>query len=140
MFDINSMILTALIPGLVITVVILVVTVGIIFFVFRKVGAMAAPNRQLLATGESAQATIVYLWDTGTTVNDNPLVGLLLQVQPAGRPAYQVQTTHLISRLQIPQFQPGRMLAVKIDPQNPQKVAIAGFLGTPGVQGMPTSS
>ncbi len=124
MFDINSILLTALLP----TVVIGVLTIAIIVIVFRKVGAMSAPNRELLATGESAQATIVNLWDTGTTVNDNPLVGLLLEVRPTSRPPYQVKTSLLISRLQIPQYQPGRVLAVKVDPKNPEKVAIAGVL------------
>ncbi len=125
MFDMNSILLSALVP----TVVITIVTIAIIVVVFRKVSGLSAPNRELLATGESAPATIVNLWDTGTSVNDNPLVGLLLQVQPANRPAYQVQTTLLISRLAIPQYQPGSQLEVKVDPKNPQKVAIAGVLG-----------
>ncbi len=127
MIDTNSILLTALIP-IVLTVVISLAVIVFVVIVLRKVGAMAAPNRELLATGENAQATIVNLWDTGTSVNDNPLVGLLLEVRPASRPPYQVKTSLLISRLQIPQYQPGRVLAVKLDPTNPEKVAIAGVI------------
>ncbi len=122
MFDTTGIALSILVPMLVIGGI----TVAIVLFVFRRVGNMSAPNRELLATGQDAQATILNLWDTGTTVNENPLVGMQLQVQPAFGPAYQVQTTHLISRLQVPQFQPGRVLNVKVDPSKPQKVAIAG--------------
>ncbi len=122
MFDINSLLLTSLLP----TVLIIVVTLAIIAVVFRKVGAMSSPNRDLLATGETAQATVVSLWETGTSVNDRPLIGMLLQVQPANGQPYEVKTTQLISMLQIPQFQPGHKLVVKVDPRNPQRVAIAG--------------
>ncbi len=125
MFDMTSIMLSWLVPFVVITIV----TIAIVAIVLRRVSGMSAPNRELLATGESAPATIVNLWDTGTSVNDNPLVGLLLEVHPANRPAYQVQTTLLISRLAIPQYQPGGTLEVKVDPRNPQKVAIAGVLG-----------
>ncbi len=127
MIDTNTILLTALVP-IVLTVVISLAVIVFVVIILRKVGAMSAPNRELLATGESAQATIVNLWDTGTSVNDNPLVGLLLEVRPASRPPYQVKTSLLISRLQIPQYQPGRVLAVKFDPTNPEKVAIAGVL------------
>ncbi len=122
MFDINSILLTSLVP----TVLIIIVVVGVTAFVLRRVMAQASPNRDLLASGETAQATIVNLWQTGTSVNDQPLIGMLLQVQPASGQPYQVQTTQLISMLQIPQFQPGRKLLVKVDPKNPQRVAIAG--------------
>ncbi len=124
MFDMTSIWLSALVPFVAITIVTLV----IIVLALRWVSGMSAPNRQLLATGTSAQATIVNLWDTGTTVNENPLVGMLLQVEPPSGPAYQVKTSLLISRLDIPQYQPGRKLVVKVDPRNPQKVAIAGVM------------
>ena len=40
------------------------------------------------------------------------------------RPAYQVQTKCYVSRLRIPQVQPGAVVAVRIDPQNQAKVAL----------------
>lgn len=83
------------------------------------------PNRQLLTTGEPAQAKILQYWDTGTTVNDNPLVGFLLEVYPTNRQPYQVQTQSLISRLSIGQLQPGAMVAVKIDPADQKKVVFS---------------
>ncbi len=127
MIDTNAILLTALIP-IALTLIVTVVIIVFVVIVLRRVGAISAPNRELLTRGESAQATIINLWDTGTSVNDNPLVGLLLEVRPASRPPYQVKTSLLISRLQIPQYQPGRVLVVKVDPTNLEKVAIAGVL------------
>ncbi len=128
MIDSNFILMSAIVP-IIATVLISVVVIVFVVLLMRRVFAMAAPNKELLTSGEDAQATVMSLWDTGTTVNDNPMVGLLLQVQSANRPAYQVQTTSLISRLATAQFQPGARLAVKIDPKNPQRVAIAGVLG-----------
>ncbi len=122
MFDMTSIILTALVPTVVIGVVVIAITVVIL----RKVAGMSNPNKDLLTTGVGGMATIVNLWDTGTTVNDNPMIGMLLEIQPASGTPYQAKTSLLISRLQIPQYQPGRKLAVRIDPRNPQRVAIAG--------------
>lgn len=78
----------------------------------------------LLATGEPAQAKILKLRDTGTTLNDNPKVELLLEVYPADRAAYQVTTKCYVSRLRISQVQTGAVIAVKIDPQDVTKVAL----------------
>ena len=34
--------------------------------------------REIRAIGESAQAKVLKIWDTGVTVNQNPVVGFLL--------------------------------------------------------------
>lgn len=122
MFDLNSILLVSLVPTIVIGAVVIIV----VAFVLRRVFELSAPNQELLATGESAEATILKLWDTGTSVNVNPLAGPLLEVNAPNRAPYQVETSKLISRLETSQYQPGATLVVKIDPHNPQKVAIAG--------------
>jgi hypothetical protein len=80
--------------------------------------------REIRAIGESAQAKVLRIWDTGMTVNKNPVVGFLLEVYPIGQPAYQAETKGIISRLDIPQIQPGAILQVKFDPDNPSRVAL----------------
>jgi hypothetical protein len=74
-------------------------------------------NRVLLEDGQPAQATILKVRDTGTTINNNPVVRLLLEVQPPGGTPFQAETERLIPRLQIPQIQPGSVVAVRYDPQ-----------------------
>jgi hypothetical protein len=76
----------------------------------------AIHNRAVLANGLPAQATILKVSDTGTTINNDPVVRLLLEVQPPDQPTFQAETERLISRLQIPQVQPGAVVQVKYDP------------------------
>jgi hypothetical protein len=80
-------------------------------------------NRSVRSEGLPAQAKILQIWDTGTTINENPLVRLLLEVHPPGGAIFQAETEQLISRLQIPIIQPGMEIEVKYDPQT-QAVAL----------------
>lgn len=81
--------------------------------------------RLLRQIGTPAEAEILRIWDTGITVNDDPVIGMEVEVRPYDGDPYQaVIPKTWISRLDIPQFQPGRILAVRYDPQNPTKVAI----------------
>lgn len=83
------------------------------------------PDEKLLQQGVAAQATILKIWDTGVTLNDNPQVGLLLEVQAPDRDPFRVEMKSIISRIALPQIQPGRVVPVRYDPQNPSKVALA---------------
>ena len=102
-----------------------VVTIVPMIMVFRRVFGGIKQTNQLIATGEAAQAKILKMWDTGTTLNDNPQVGLLLEVHAINRSPYQVETKCFVSRLKIPQVQPGAIVNVKIDRQDTTKVALA---------------
>ena len=78
----------------------------------------------ILAVGRPASATVVRLVDTGTTLNDDPVVEFVLRVMPPGGEPYEARTKALISRLEVPAVQPGRVFPVKFDPQDPRRVAI----------------
>jgi hypothetical protein len=84
----------------------------------------SAERKRILATGTQAQATIVRIWETGTRINNQPLVGFELQVQPYGAPPYTAQTQMVISALQIPSIQPGTVVHCKYDTADPSKVAL----------------
>jgi len=86
------------------------------------VGGVA--NRSVRARGRPASATVLRVWDTGTTINDDPLVRLSLQVHPPDQPSFQAEAECIISRLQIPQIQPGAVVQVKYDPRS-RAVALA---------------
>ena len=73
--------------------------------------------------GIKANAVILKSWDTGTTINFDPLIGFLLEVQPEGKPAFQAELEAIISRLQIHIFQPGAVLPVVYDPNDHSKVS-----------------
>jgi hypothetical protein len=78
----------------------------------------AATNRQVVSSGLPATAKILAITDTGTTINQNPVIHFLLQVQPSDRSAFQAETEKLVPRLQVPRFQPGSFVAVKYHPDS----------------------
>lgn len=81
--------------------------------------------RALRQTGLPAPATILRIWDTGITLNDDPVIGMEVEVRPEeGDPFRAVIPKSLISRIAIPQFQPGKKVAVRFDPQDTSQVAL----------------
>ncbi len=112
--------LLPLIIGGVITVLVLVATLVIVFFVFRSIRADPA----ILQNGTPAVGTIVQVWQTGTYLNNNPQLGMLLEVRPPNGQPYQAQVKAIVPLVNIPQFQPGATVPVKIHPTDPSKVAI----------------
>lgn len=75
-------------------------------------------NRSVLRHGQPADARILQIWDTGTTINQNPVVRILLEVHPPGGSTFQAETERLIPRLQVPQVQPGASVRVRYDPRS----------------------
>ena len=81
--------------------------------------------RQIQAVGQPADAVILSIWDTGITLNDDPVVGLSVRVEPSDRPAYEARIEKsVVSRVHIPQVQPGCRVRVFVDPKNPARVAL----------------
>jgi len=81
-------------------------------------------QQQLLTSGTPATGTIKAFQDTGTLVNFNPLVNLTLDVEVEGQAPYTVQTSTSVPQVMLAQLQAGNTLPVRVDPTNPQNVAI----------------
>ena len=101
----------------------LVITAVVLFVVFRLVRSMQ-PNRSILQNGIPAQATIRQVWQTGTFINENPQVGMQLEVRPPGGAPYVTQLNAVVPLINIPQFQPGTVVPVKISPTDASKVEL----------------
>ena len=81
--------------------------------------------KALQKNGVPATATILEVWDTGWTVNDDPVIGMAVRVQPPSGASYEARIEKTpISRIAVPQFQPGATVPVRFDPQNPALVAV----------------
>lgn len=93
----------------------------------------SARNREVLATGEPAEAVIVSVMDTGVTVNDCPQARLTLEVRPAGRPPFLAETTLLVGRFQTGMVMPGAPVHVRFDPADPSRVAVQSFGAPPNL-------
>ena len=101
------------------------VSIGFSIWLIRYVRKSFFGNQDVLNHGQLAQATILKAWQTGAMVNYNPQIGLHLQVQPAQGQPYQVETKAVVPQLKLAMLQEGAMIPVKIDPNNPQRVALA---------------
>jgi hypothetical protein len=81
--------------------------------------------RRLQATGLQGAARIVEVWDTGITVNEDPVIGLAVEVSRADGSVYTATIPKsLVSRIDIPHFQPGIVVPVRIDPADESIVAL----------------
>lgn len=114
-------IIAAPIPGTIMTVVMC----SIFYFTFKSVLGPEVEARKILENGVDAEATILEVNETGWTVNDiYYIVNFVVEVRPKDQPSYKAKIRGMISRLTMPQFQPGSIVPVKYDPNNPQKVAL----------------
>ncbi len=113
--------------------IVLIAGVGIEVTVFRIFLGPNVRQKRLLANGLAAKAKIIDISDTGVTVNQNPMVKFLLEVQPADGKPFQVTVKSIISRLDVPQFQPGVEVPVVYNPKNPKEVAIGEKEGPAGL-------
>ena len=80
--------------------------------------------RELHQSGLPAQATILKIWDSGMTINNDPVVWFELEVHPDGETPFLAKTKCPISRLDVPQFQPGRTVPVRYDAADHKRVAL----------------
>jgi hypothetical protein len=84
-------------------------------------------NRRIREHGVPGTASIRAVSDTGTSINNNPLVRYHVTITSQLRPPYEASTKVIVSRLTNVQSQIGKTLPVKIDPRNPKK-----FIFDPG--------
>ncbi len=75
--------------------------------------------------GVAAKATILKIWDTGWTVNDNPVIGMRVEVQPADGAAFEATIKRYeVSRIAAAQPRIGQVIPVRFDPADPAVVAV----------------
>jgi hypothetical protein len=72
--------------------------------------------------GLDGTAAVVSIQDTGTTINDNPVVILQLKVTPQYEPAFDTTTQLMVSRLAIPRV--GDTIKIKYNPTDHSKILI----------------
>lgn len=104
--------------------IIALVTTGSFYLVYRVAVKPAMEYSRILKTGTQATATILSLAETGTRINNQPLVKIELEVNMPGSSPYTTVTRSVISYFQASQFQPGNMIPVMVDKQNKMKVVI----------------
>ncbi len=74
---------------------------------------------ELVANGRQGTAVILELSDTGTTINDNPRIKLLLEIHLPNHQPYQAQKTVTLPLIYLPQVQTGSTIQILADPEQP---------------------
>ncbi len=92
----------------------------------RRIKRFGRPaEAKVLAIGENSEGGIV-------TINNQPLLNLQLEVHDGAVPPYVVSLDTIILRSAVPQFQPGAVIPIKIDPENPETVIVDWQRGASG--------
>jgi len=91
---------------------------------WEQQGADAMQMAQNYSNGIAGNATVTAISDTGTMVNNAPVMELDLQVTVPGKEPYQVKHRQLVALSAIPNFQPGKTFPVHVDQQDPSKLTI----------------
>jgi hypothetical protein len=76
------------------------------------------------ANGLAGNATVTAINDTGTLVNNAPVMELDLMVTVPGREPYPVKHRQLVALSAIPNFQPGKMFPVHVAQDDPNRIVI----------------
>jgi hypothetical protein len=77
-----------------------------------------------IKNGVKAEAAVMKVWDTGASINDNPQVGMLLDVRPSMGATFQAETKKVASRLNTGVIQPGVKVQALYDPANPKRMEV----------------
>jgi hypothetical protein len=117
--------------GLIITGVVLVGTAFLFLPQFNKMMGSAtsmvdglAAKSNLAQTGLPASGTIVSATQTGRLINHNPEVAFVVTVNHPQMGSYQAQTNSVVQHIAMPRVQPGATVQVRVNPQNPQDIAV----------------
>lgn len=108
----------------------IVLIIGFIILSFIASGFLARyllrrmSRSEVLEEGMPASAVIVSMAETGTTVNDHPMVDFELEVTRDGAPPYTATVRQMLPRLLIARVEPGVTVGVKVMADDPSKVAI----------------
>ena len=105
--------------------IITVVSVGFALTFVVRLMKQRSERRRLLLTGVPAQGQVVTIQQTGTFVNNNPEVLIVLKIAPPSGQPYVAQARLVIQLIQAAQLAPGATVPVRIDPANPANVTLA---------------
>ena len=91
----------------------------------QLIAEMVVLQRRLNVEGVATPARIVSLQPMHLTVGNGAgasaqLFSVVVEVQPAGGPAYTAQAKIAVSQASLDKYQPGALVNVKVDPRDPQ--------------------
>ncbi len=109
----------------------LVVTIVPIVLVVKYLSKMSGQRQALLHQGVPAQARIIQMGQTGTTINDSPMIRFVFEVRPQPMPGYRqamppftANAEILVPMIALARVSPGATVPVRFNPQNQAEITI----------------
>lgn len=84
----------------------------------------ARSNRRLTRSGAEAEAIILSIERTGRYIDNEPMVKLVLKVQPAARINFVTEVREVITVMDLSQLRTGTILKVRYNPANTREVML----------------
>jgi hypothetical protein len=86
--------------------------------------ARAQSAARLLRNGDAARARVVEAVKTGRPVNGQPSLRITLLIDLPGHSTYAATTRTVVPTVMLGRVQPGTIVAVRVDPRDPQRVVL----------------
>ncbi len=109
-----------IVPGVLVGALVLV----IIVLVFKTVLRGTMQRQRLIQVGARGTGQLLVIEQTGTRVNDQPMVRLRMLVEVPGREPYTVLHHEVVPLIRLQQLVPGSSLPVMVDPKDPTVMAV----------------
>ena len=110
--------------GIVAGVGITLLTLLFLGFLFGGMAVASARKARLQQTGTHGAARLMVVRQTGTRVNDQPLLELTMNVSLPGMEPYTAIHREVVPEIRLVQMQPGATLHVAVDPRDRRYMAI----------------
>lgn len=120
----NFAIMEAGLPEWIFGVLVGAVVIGTIAFVLRAITRGARIKAKLKQTGVPGQATLIQANTTGTRVNNQPLIELILNIEAQGLQPFRASHREVMGHASLARLQPGMVIPVLIDPKDPATFAL----------------
>jgi hypothetical protein len=88
----------------------------------NKATQESAALDELAKTGTKAKGKIIAVKETGSSINFNPEIRFLVEVQ--GKKPYQVTFDAVIPQLSLSKIQAGNIVPIRIDPKDPNRAVL----------------
>jgi hypothetical protein len=124
LIGLNFLIMESGLPGWVFGIAVGGFVVGLLVFVFRAMTRGARIKAKLKQNGIRGQATLLEANTTGTRVNNQPLIELVLTIEAQGLQPFRASHREVMSYASQARLQPGMKIPVLIDPQDPALFAL----------------
>lgn len=121
------MIASFIFAGVVVAALVPLILPGLSSFFANTFLGNGREAKRILKTGRRANATVLTIGESSqgvVTINDQPFLNLKLLIEDGQSPAYEINFDTVLPRTDVPQFQPGAVFPIKIDPRNPKKVTL----------------